>query len=135
MAVKHSLQLLSIAAIAFLFSGCCISPIDEDIDSTQVRYFSGFTVDGDELISIQAADPETFEWETISTIRPSTRRRWRHWSSGATLIFRWGRRVHIPAKFWYNDSLIISIDDTPVRTINKVCHVRIVDAANNVLRT
>lgn len=39
MAVKHSLQLLSIAAIAFLFSGCCISPIDEDIDSTQMRYF------------------------------------------------------------------------------------------------
>ncbi|MDB2526264.1 hypothetical protein N9X53_06220 [Mariniblastus sp.] len=52
MAVKHSLQLLSIAAIAFLFSGCCVSPIDEDIDSTQMRYFSGFTVDGDELISI-----------------------------------------------------------------------------------
>lgn len=43
--------------------------------------------------------------------------------------------MHIPAKFWYNDSLIISIDDTPVRTINKVCHVQIVDAANNVLRT
>ena len=60
MALKRSLQLLSITAITFLFAGCCISPIDEDIDSTQVRYFSGFTVDGDELISIQAADPETY---------------------------------------------------------------------------
>lgn len=49
MAVKHSLQLLSIAAIAFLFSGCCISPIDEDIDSTHMetlvfRCYSHFSV-------------------------------------------------------------------------------------------
>lgn len=135
MALKLSLQLLSITAITFLFSGCCISPIDEDIDSTQVRYFSGFTVDGDELISIQAADPETYEWETITTVRPSTRRSWRHWYSGATPIYRWSRRVHIPSKYWYNDSLVISIDDTPVRTINKVCHIRMVDSTNNVLRT
>ncbi|MDB4368553.1 hypothetical protein N9Z58_00285 [bacterium] len=135
MSGKRVFQFLILLAATSLISGCCITPIDGDTDSTQTRYFSGFTANPSDVLSIQVIDTETSVWETIATVRPETDRAWLHWALDGTLVYRWSRQVRIPNRYWYNATLELSLDGAPMRPLTAICHVRIVDSTNGVVAT
>ena len=84
-------------SLALLSTGCMTSPghnqwIDDESDPVQ---FSGFLLDGNEWVKIQAKHP-TNGWTTIGWTKSGTTSY--HWSDSDW--YSWNKSIVIPASYW-----------------------------------